>query len=68
MIAILMLKSFKLRSTIRISAISLLVLAHNTGARRLYDRLGYREAARDRIVLEAWPPSPAGILLMVKQV
>ena len=39
-----------------LSAMSLLVLAHNTGARRLYETLGYVEAARDWIEQDGWAP------------
>lgn len=45
---------------------SLLVLEHNEGARRLYDKLGYREEASDRIELNGWPSSPKQVLLMQK--
>ncbi len=45
---------------------SLLVLEHNKGARRLYDTLGYREEARDRIELDGWPSSPKQVILMQK--
>lgn len=50
-----------------LSATSLLVFEHNTGARRLYEKLGYGEAARDRVAQDGWRPSPQDICLMVKR-
>ena len=47
---------------------SLLVLEHNTGARRLYDKLGYFEAARDRIEQDGWSASPQDVILLRKTV
>lgn len=41
-------------------ATSLVVLRHNTGARRLYGRLGYVEVGRDRIHLGGLAPQPGG--------
>jgi ribosomal protein S18 acetylase RimI-like enzyme len=51
-----------------LSATSLLVLEHNAGARRLYEKLGYSETARDRIEQSGWAPSPKEISLMIKRI
>ena len=49
------------------SGMSLAVSDTNTGARRLYERCGYRETARRRIVKEGWEHPGADWVLMTKR-
>jgi len=45
---------------------SLLVFEQNAGARRLYDRLGYREVAREKVVPHPLIKLDGDVILMVK--
>jgi ribosomal protein S18 acetylase RimI-like enzyme len=45
---------------------SLIVTDTNTGARRLYERCGYREAARRRMVKEGWRHPGTNFVLLTK--
>jgi ribosomal protein S18 acetylase RimI-like enzyme len=47
--------------------LSLVVSNTNTGARRLYERCGYREAARRRMVKERWQHPGTEWVLMIKK-
>ena len=47
--------------------LSLIVSDTNTGARRLYERNGFREAARRRMVKERWQHPGSEWVLMTKQ-
>ena len=48
------------------SAISLVVAGTNTGALRLYQRRGYRQAASRHIVTESWDHPEGDWQLMIK--
>jgi ribosomal protein S18 acetylase RimI-like enzyme len=48
------------------SGLSLIVSDANTGARRLYERFGYREVASRPIVKERWENAGKNFLLLVK--
>jgi ribosomal protein S18 acetylase RimI-like enzyme len=50
-----------------IKALSIIVSDSNTGARRLYERTGYREIARRRKVKEDWSNPGTEWLLLVKR-
>jgi ribosomal protein S18 acetylase RimI-like enzyme len=50
------------------SGLSIIVSDGNPGARRLYERCGYREAARRPMVKEDWQGSGSNWVLMVKGV
>jgi ribosomal protein S18 acetylase RimI-like enzyme len=47
--------------------LSLIVTDTNTGARRLYERSGYREAAQRKIVKEGWQHPGVNWLLLTKR-
>jgi ribosomal protein S18 acetylase RimI-like enzyme len=47
--------------------LSLVVSDTNTGARRLYERCGYREAARRRMVKNGWQHPGTDWVLMIKK-
>ena len=49
------------------SGLSLITSDTNTGARRLYERTGFREAARRRMVKENWQHPGTGWVLMIKR-
>ena len=51
-----------------IDGLSLVVSDTNTGARRLYERNGFREAARRRMVKEGWRHPGTDWLLMTRRV
>lgn len=46
---------------------SLIVASNNTGARRLYERKGYRETAVTRCLKEDWDTDTENWVLMIKQ-
>ncbi|MBV8753279.1 MAG: GNAT family N-acetyltransferase [Hyphomicrobiales bacterium] len=50
-----------------LSGLSLEVTDTNTGARRLYERQGYREAARRKMVKDGWQHPGAEWVLMLKR-
>lgn len=50
-----------------VSGLSLIVSDTNTGARRLYERSGYREAARRKMVKDGWQHSGTDWVLMIKR-
>lgn len=50
------------------SKLSLIVFEQNTGAKKLYDRLGYFEAARERIVPHPLIHYTGNAILMVKNI
>lgn len=50
-----------------ISAMSIIVADGNSGARRLYERLGYREAARRAIAKSTWTCDSDDWVLLVKR-
>jgi ribosomal protein S18 acetylase RimI-like enzyme len=45
---------------------SLIVADNNTGAKALYERCGYREATRRRMVKDGWDSPGSDWILMVK--
>lgn len=49
-----------------VACTSLIVASANTGARRLYERKGYRERASARCVKESWDTANDAWLLMIK--
>ncbi|MCV2869542.1 GNAT family N-acetyltransferase [Defluviimonas sp. WL0002] len=49
-------------------AVSLIVFSGNPGARRLYERAGFRERARRRMHVPGWEHDGANAILMVKSV
>jgi ribosomal protein S18 acetylase RimI-like enzyme len=48
------------------NGMSIIVADNNHGARRLYERCGYREAARRRMVKNGWQSEGTAWILMVK--
>jgi ribosomal protein S18 acetylase RimI-like enzyme len=48
--------------------LSIIVADTNTGARRLYERRGYREVARRRMVKEGWVHPGTNFVLLAKRV
>jgi ribosomal protein S18 acetylase RimI-like enzyme len=48
------------------SGMSIIVADANAGARRLYERVGYREAARRKIVKERWKSPAEDWVLLLK--
>jgi ribosomal protein S18 acetylase RimI-like enzyme len=48
--------------------LSLIVFEQNAGAKRLYDRLGYREVAREAIVPHPLIHYSGDAILMVKEI
>lgn len=46
---------------------SLIVASNNTNARRLYERKGYREAAKTRCLKEDWDTDTENWVLLIKQ-
>ena len=52
----------------RLAKLSLVVFEENVGARKLYERLGYREVARATIVPHALIHYSGDALLMVKSI
>jgi ribosomal protein S18 acetylase RimI-like enzyme len=50
-----------------IRALSIIVSDSNTGARRLYERTGYREVARRRKIKEDWQNPGTEWLLLLKR-
>jgi ribosomal protein S18 acetylase RimI-like enzyme len=57
----------KLASADGLSSLSLIVSDTNTGARRLYERSGYREAARRKIVKQGWQHPGIEWVLLIKR-
>ena len=57
----------KLAAIAGVSGLSLITSDINTGARRLYERNGFREAARRRIVKKGWQHPGADWVLMIKK-
>ena len=51
----------------RMGGLSIIVSDANTGARRLYERVGYREVARRRKVKEGWQNPGQDWVLLVKR-
>jgi ribosomal protein S18 acetylase RimI-like enzyme len=49
-------------------AMSIIVADSNTGARRLYERCGYREVAHRRMVKEGWQHPGSDFVLLTKRV
>lgn len=47
---------------------SIIVADNNTGARRLYERCGYREVAHRRMVKEGWQHAGSDFVLLTKRV
>ena len=54
------------RATLR-RGMSIIVADSNTGARRLYERCGYREVARRRMVKDGWQHPGAEFVLLTKR-
>jgi hypothetical protein len=46
---------------------SIIVADTNTGARRLYERCGYREVARRRMVKDGWQHPGSDFVLLTKR-
>jgi ribosomal protein S18 acetylase RimI-like enzyme len=57
----------KLAAIAGVSGLSLITSDINTGARRLYERNGFREAARRRIVKKGWQHPGTDWVLMIKK-
>jgi len=57
----------KLAAIAGVSGLSLITSDINTGARRLYERNGFREAARRKTVKEGWQHPGADWVLMIKK-
>lgn len=49
-----------------LDALSIIVADNNTGARRLYERVGYRERARAAMIKDGWDGPGAEWILLVK--
>jgi len=49
------------------NGMSVIVADNNTGARRLYERVGYREVAKRPMVKENWASSGSAWILLTKQ-
>jgi ribosomal protein S18 acetylase RimI-like enzyme len=58
----------KLAAAAALSGLSIIVSDTNTGARRLYARSGYREAARQKMVKQEWQHPGTDWILLIKRV
>jgi ribosomal protein S18 acetylase RimI-like enzyme len=65
--AALLAEADKLAAAAALSGLSLIVSDTNTGARRLYERSGYREAARRKMVKQEWQHPGTEWVLMIKR-
>jgi len=64
--AALLAEADKLAEGAALSGLSLIVSDTNTGARRLYERSGYREAARRKMVKQGWQHPGTDWILLIK--
>jgi ribosomal protein S18 acetylase RimI-like enzyme len=65
--AALLTEADKLAAAAGVSGLSLVVSDTNTGARRLYERSGYREDARRKMVKDGWEHAGTDWVLMIKR-
>jgi ribosomal protein S18 acetylase RimI-like enzyme len=65
--AALLAEADKLAAAAGLSDLSLITSDTNTGARRLYERSGYREAARRKMVKQEWQHPGTDWVLMLKR-
>jgi ribosomal protein S18 acetylase RimI-like enzyme len=65
--AALLAEADKLAAAAAMSGLSLVVSDTNTGARQLYERRGYREAARRKMVKQEWQHPGTEWVLMIKR-
>jgi ribosomal protein S18 acetylase RimI-like enzyme len=65
--AALLAEADKLAAAAALSGLSLITSDTNTGARRLYERSGYREAARRKMVKDGWQHPGGDWVLMIKR-
>ncbi len=66
--AALLAEADKLAAAASVSGLSLIVSDTNTGARRLYERSGDREAARRKMVKQEWQHPGTDWVLLIKRV
>lgn len=65
--AALLAEADKLAAAAGLSELSLIVSDTNSGARRLYERTGYRDADRRKMVKQEWQHPGTDWVLMVKR-
>ena len=65
--AALLAEADRLAAAAAISSCSLIVSDTNTGARQLYERIGYREAAKRKMVKQGWQHPGTDWVLLIKR-